>query len=215
MKKRLLFFGLIGAAAVAALAQNEAASRVEQPKYSVLERFNLIEVRQYEPTVVAEVEIAGDQTTALEAGFRLLAGYIFGKNQSNQTLSSQKIAMTAPVSAVRSEKIPMTAPVTAEASGSVWKIRFTMPSQYSLATLPRPKDERIKLVELPGERISAIRFSGLASPKDMEKKAEELETFLIKHNMKYVGEPIFAYYNPPWTLPFLRRNEVLLKLTGL
>ncbi len=211
MKKRLIFFGLIGAAAVAALAQNEAASKVEQPKYSVLENYDQIELRQYEPTVVAEVEIAGDQKTALEAGFRVLAGYIFGKNQSNQTFTSAKISMTAPVSQTKSEKIPMTAPVTAEASGSVWKIRFTMPSQYSLPTLPKPKDDRIKLFEVPGERIAAIRFSGVATPKDMEKKAEELETFLIKHNMKSMGEAVFAYYNPPWTLPFLRRNEVLIK----
>jgi len=211
MKKRLLFFGLVGAAAVAALAQNEAASRVEQPKYSVVESFGSIELRQYEPTIVAEVEIAGDQQTALEAGFRVLAGYIFGKNQANQTYKSAKIAMTSPVSQTRSEKIPMTSPVTAEASGSVWKIRFTMPSQYSLPTLPQPKDDRIKLFEVPGERIAAIRFSGVATAKDMEKKAEELETFLIKHNMKSSGEAVYAYYNPPWTLPFLRRNEVLLK----
>ncbi|MDP3510304.1 MAG: heme-binding protein [Candidatus Melainabacteria bacterium] len=213
MKKRLIFLGLIGAAVAAGIAQNEAVSKTEQPKFHVLESHGPIEIRQYDPTVVAEVEIAGDQKEALEAGFRVLAGYIFGKNQSNQTYTTQKIAMTAPVSQQKSEKIAMTAPVTAEAHGSIWKIRFTMPAQYSLATLPKPKDERIHLMEVAGETVAAIRFSGLASQKDMEKKAEELETFLIKNNKKSLGEPVHAYYNPPWTLPFLRRNEVLIKLS--
>ncbi|CAN5582892.1 heme-binding protein [soil metagenome] len=212
MKKRLLFFGLVGAAVAAGIAQNEAVSKAEQPKYDVLESHEDIEIRQYDPTVVAEVEIAGTQKEALEQGFRVLAGYIFGKNQSNQTFSTQKIAMTAPVSQQKSEKIAMTAPVTAEAHGSIWKIRFTMPSQYSLATLPQPKDERIQLLEVPGELVAALRFSGLANQHDMEKKADVLETFLIKNNKKSLGEPVHAFYNPPWTLPFLRRNEVLIKL---
>lgn len=102
MKKRLIFLGLIGAAVAAGIAQNEAVSKVEQPKYDVIENYGAIEIRQYEPTVVAEVEIAGDQKEALETGFRVLAGYIFGKNQSNQTYSTQKIAMTAPVSQQKS-----------------------------------------------------------------------------------------------------------------
>ena len=212
MKKRLLFFSLVGAAVAAAIAQKEA-DKVELPKYDVVESHGSIEIRQYEPTVVAEVEIAGTQKEALETGFRILAGYIFGKNQSNQTYSAQKTPLTTSVS-LKSEKIAMTAPVTAEAHGSIWKIRFTMPSQYSIDTLPVPKDDRIQLLEIPGELVASLSFTGFANQHDMEKRADELETFLIKNNKKSLGEPVHAYYNPPWTLPFLRRNEVLIKLAS-
>lgn len=216
MIKRLLFFGIFGAAIFAVASQNDVLSKTEQPKYKVLSKHKDIEIRQYEPTVVAEVEIAGAQHYALEAGFRVLAGYIFGKNQSNDTYINDSMQSSASsVSMQRGEKIAMTAPVTAEAHGSVWKIRFTMPAQYSLGTLPQPKDKRIALFEVPGARMAAIRFSGIAGEAEMDKKAEELETYLVKNNLKHIGEPVQAYYNPPWTLPMLRRNEVLFKVTDL
>jgi hypothetical protein len=214
MIKRLLFFGIFGAAIFAVASQNDVLARTEQPKYKVVSQRGDIEIRDYDATVVAEVEIAGAQHYALETGFRVLAGYIFGKNQSNDTYTSGQ-TMSSSVSMQRGEKIAMTAPVSAEPHGSVWKIRFTMPSQYSLATLPQPKDKRITLFEVPASRMAAIRFSGIASAADMDKKAEELETFLIKNNMKSVGEAVQAYYNPPWTLPMFRRNEVLFKVADL
>lgn len=184
-------------------------SQVNEPKFDVIESKGNIEVRDYAPLIVAEVQVEGERKEAISKGFRILADYIFGNNAPRQ-----KINMTAPVTQQKGEKISMTAPVLQEEleQKGQWKIRFVMPEGYTLETLPNPHNPQIKLLSIPSERYIVIRFSGLAGKESLKKHLDELVKYTNKVNLKTQGDPIFAFYNPPWTLPFLRRNEVMLKI---
>lgn len=177
---------------------------VKTPAYTVLKKSGPFEVRQYKPMLVAYVDVKGEAKKAINQGFRQLADYIFGNN----------IAMTAPVMQQGSgAKIQMTAPVMQKALGEdQWAVIFVMPTKYTLKDIPKPKNVSIKLSELPARQYAAIRFSGRWSHQRMQKYAKKLSEFINKNQLNAVGEPIYAFYNPPWTLPFMRRNEVLYML---
>ncbi len=184
----------------------------EEPKYLLLEKSEPFELRAYAPLIVAEVKVDGDLDTASNQGFRLIAAYIFGKNQV-----SEKIAMTVPVGIESSEqnksaKIAMTAPVGIESAGNQWTVSFVMPSEYTLASLPKPLDPQVKIRELPAEKKAVITFSGFYNEEKVKEKTQALRDWMKSRNLKSTGEPQFARYNPPWTLPFMRRNEVLIQI---
>jgi hypothetical protein len=192
---------------------------LEEPKYTVIESAPPFELRQYAPMIVAEVTVEGDMSDAGSKGFRFIAGYIFGKNQSKATIAddskaSEKIAMTVPVTIEpTSEKIAMTAPVTMENQNSgpnQWRMFFVMPSQYTLATLPTPLSPEVKLKEIPAQRKAVITFTGFNSEEKTQEKTQELRAWMKSKNLSPLGEPQLARYNPPWSIPFLRRNEVML-----
>jgi hypothetical protein len=186
------------------------AMAVEEPAFKTVLKDGTFEVRDYPALVVAEVDVSGEQKEAASKGFRLLAGYIFGGNKRRQS-----IAMTAPVAQEpTSEKIAMTAPVTQINNGSTWTVRFTMPSAYSLATLPEPNDPQVRLRSLPPERFAAMRFSGLAGKSDVDAKSEELIAATMAHHLRPTGQATLAQYNPPWTLWFMRRNEVMIPVAS-
>jgi DNA gyrase inhibitor GyrI len=182
-------------------------SNVEQPKYKVLESNQGIEIRDYPAMIVAEADVSGERNKAIGEGFRMIADYIFGNN-----LSSQKVAMTAPVTQQAGEKIAMTAPVTQQSAGNLWRVRFIMPAAYTMETLPKPKNSAVKLKEIGAKRFAVIRFSGFAGEDSLKRHTEQLMAFVRAKKMTTVSDPIYAFYNPPWTLPFLRRNEVMLEL---
>jgi hypothetical protein len=183
-------------------------SDVEQAKYEIVKTNDHgFEIRDYAPMITAEVEISGEREEAISKGFKTIADYIFGNN-----LSSDKVAMTAPVIQEQSRSIAMTAPVTQEGDGKLWKVRFVMPSQYTQETLPKPNNTSVKIVELPAKRFAAIRFSGVPDDEDLKQKEAELTKRLQQENLKAIGKPVYAFYNPPWTLPFLRRNEVMIEI---
>jgi effector-binding domain-containing protein len=182
-------------------------AKIETPTYQVIESAEKIEVREYAPMIVAEVEVNGERDKAINAGFRVLADYIFGNNAPGKS-----IAMTAPVIQEKGEKIAMTAPVSQNRDGDRWKVRFTMPSSYTLETLPKPNNPAIKIIAIPKHRTVAIRFSGFWSDKNLRKNSEKLDAFIRERGLKTSGDPVYAFYNPPWTLPFWRRNEVLYHL---
>lgn len=184
-------------------------SQVNEPKFKVIESHGNIEIREYEPLLVAEVRVEGERKEAISKGFRILADYIFGNNAP-----SQKISMTAPVMQQPGEKIAMTAPVIQQATdhSGHWKVSFVMPAGYTLETLPLPNNSQIEILSIPAKRYLVIRFSGLAGEESLKKHLEELVKYTKQVNLKTVGEPIFAFYNPPWTLPFLRRNEIMLEI---
>ena len=184
-----------------------AMAKIETPPYQVVQSAEKIEVREYAPMIVAEVEVAGERSKAVNAGFRILADYIFGNNAPGQS-----IAMTAPVIQQKGAKIAMTAPVSQTQAGDLWKVRFTMPSSYTLETLPKPNNPAIKIIATPGHRTVAIRFSGFWTDRNLRKNLEKLDAFIKARGLKTVGDPVYAFYNPPWTLPFFRRNEVLYDL---
>lgn len=180
-------------------------AETEQARYSVVLQQGPFELRAYDPSVVAEVKAEGDRDGAVNAGFRILAAYIFGAN-----VPGTSIAMTAPVTQEAGQRIAMTAPVTQQGGMGAWTIRFIMPAGSKLATLPRPKDSRIRLVEVPGRRIAAVRFSGFATDAALAEQERQLGEWMATRKLKPAGRAVFAYYDPPWTLPFLRRNEVLV-----
>lgn len=198
---------LLAILAVAAIAAGPIMSRVEEPKYAVVAQDGAIELRDYAEIVVAEAEVAGGRKPAIEEGFRLIAAYIFGANRPNTT-----IAMTAPVQQQASQKIAMTAPVIQQAvSPDRWTVRFVMPASWSLDTLPQPNDPRVTLHRQAARRMLAIRFSGLASDRLIAEKTAELRDYAKSRGLNITGDPLLAFYNPPWTLPFLRRNEIMLE----
>jgi len=178
----------------------------ESPKYRVLNSVREVEIREYEPYLVAETAVHGDLETAGNRGFRILAKYIFGDNQGKR-----RIAMTIPVSQekIGGTKIAMTAPVTQEKAGDKYVLRFMMPSEYSRAELPEPNDSRITIREIPGRSFAAVRYSGTWSKRNYEKHLERLLGALSAEGYEPLGEPIWARYNPPFMPWFLRRNEIL------
>jgi len=182
----------------------------EQPRYKIVVKEANKEIRKYDSYIIAKTTISGSFKDAQSQGFRILAGYIFGKNKSNK-----KIAMTAPVvQKPETEKISMTAPVVIyPTEKKTWTMTFSMPSKYTLETLPTPTDERIKIEKVEERFVGALTFSGLWNESINAKNAQEL-TKWIKGFKDYelTSQPMFAGYNPPWTLPFLRRNEMLIEL---
>lgn len=182
------------------------AMAVEEPPFQTVLRDGNFEIRAYPALVVAEVTVTGDQKEAGNKGFRLLAAYIFGGNRRKQG-----IAMTAPVAQQpTSEKIAMTAPVTQTQDAGQWVVRFTMPGSYTLETLPEPNDSRVHLRVAAPARFAVIRFSGLASADDVAAKTTELSAWIQRRQLRRAGPASLAQYNPPWTLWFMRRNEVMI-----
>jgi hypothetical protein len=182
---------------------------VEEPAFKVVRREAGFETRDYASVVTAETTVSGDAVKARNAGFMPLADYIFAKDRKGG-----KIAMTAPVTQAPREKIAMTAPVSQKASANGWTVAFTMPAGYTLATLPKPADPSVRLVEHPARRMAVVKFSGLAGAERMDAKRAELLKDVAEAGLKPVGDPVFAFYDPPWTLPFLRRNEVMVEVAA-
>ena len=191
------------------------AMAIEEPKYTLVEKSGAFELRAYAPKVLAETLVDGSLDTASSVGFRRIADYIFGNNTAHNG-GNEKISMTAPVTMAAksdksaSEKISMTAPVTMQQTDGKRRMYFVMPSQYSLSTLPTPNNPAVTLRELPATRMAVIRFSGWVGEEKTAKKTAELMAWLKSKNIVPIGEPELARYNPPWTLPFLRRNEVMV-----
>ena len=209
-----------------ALLLSGAAMATEEPKYTVLEQTEDFELRRYESQLVAQTWVSGDQDAASRAGFKILADYIFGNNTAPSGESS-KISMTAPVAMQfeakqsttkkngGSQKIAMTAPVSIkqehqQQNDGKWRVQFTMPSQYSMQTLPKPNNPDITIIEVPPQTYGVIKFSGLAGAEKVAAKIAELQSWMQMQKLTIIGSPELARYNPPWTLPFMRRNEVMI-----
>ena len=194
-----------------ALTLTGAVMATEEPKYAVLEKESPFEIRSYAPMIVAEVQVDGDLDEASSQGFRLIAAYIFGQNQV-----SEKIAMTAPVTvedqSVKNAKIAMTAPVGIESKAGKWTVSFVMPAEYSMETIPKPINPQVQLRQIPALKKGVISFSGFYNSQKVAEKTLELEQWMKSRDLQGLGSPNFARYNPPWTLPFMRRNEVMITL---
>ncbi len=195
---RSALLALIGVAASAV-----GASAVEEPPYQVIARDGDFEIRDYPALTLAETGVDADRSTAGNQGFRKLAGYIFGGNATKQS-----IEMTAPV--IEAPRGAMGDQALGGSKG--WTIRFVMPRGLSLAILPKPDAEGIILREEPPTRYAVLRFSGLAGDDAVAVKTAELERLLKVRNLAAAGPPLVAQYNPPWTLPFLRRNEIMIAI---
>lgn len=213
----LVWMGLTGSLAMA----------VEEPKFELLVQDGDHEVRRYSALIVAETTVEGDMDAATRQGFKLIADYIFGNNQAarsvGETQLSEKISMTAPVVAEPvgdSRKIAMTAPVTAEPVGGAasmavaqqWRIHFVMPSAYTLANLPTPRNSAVQLRALPPQVFAVLKYSGFNSAARVQEKTDELMRWLALRHLQSAGTPQLARYDPPWTLPMWRRNEIQIRI---
>lgn len=180
----------------------------EVPNYKVVHTEGAYEIREYETYLIAETTVEGDYDEATNEGFRRLAGYIFGKNIARsqvreglqaKKVSSEKMAMTAPVEMVKSQD-------------SSWIISFVMPSEYNMETLPVPKDPRISIREIKNRKTAVYKAGGFHSETKMENHAELLKKWLEQQNVGEPSQSSIMVYDPPWTIPFLRRTEISLEL---
>lgn len=181
----------------------------EEPPHTSRRLTDAVEIRRYSPRIAAQTTVDADEDEARQEGFRRLAGYIFGGNGGKQ-----KVAMTAPVSQspAGSKKIAMTAPVSSTPGNDGWVVRFFMPAEWTMDTLPTPDDDRVTLTEVPAETVAVLRFSGGRSRDDVEPQMAALTEALRAHGIEMLGEPMTWFYDPPWTLPPLRRNEVVVAI---
>lgn len=179
-------------------------SGTEEPPFSHEARIGEIEIRRYPGRLLAEMRVPGDELAARSAAFRPLAAYIFGEN-----IAGERIGMTAPV-AQSGERIGMTAPVAQSREGESWRVGFFMPARYTEATLPRPRDARISIRALPETYVAVLRFSGLPTPEAVAEASARLTATLAGSGWAIAGEGGAWFYDPPWTIPGLRRNEAWL-----
>ena len=179
---------------------------IEEPKFTIVSRDASFEVRDYVSVVVAEVVVTGDMENVGRNGFRQLAGYIFGGNNTKK-----RIAMTAPVTFVpKAENAPGSWNTEKMGTSAPWTVRFTMPSAFALDDLPHPENPNVELKSLPAGRFAVLRFSGLAGKAQVASQTAELMHYVSKHGLSPAGPVSLARYDPPWTLWFMRRNEVMV-----
>lgn len=175
----------------------------ETPSYSVHSSADGVEVRSYDPRITAEVSVTGARLMAINSGFRILAGYIFGGNQARA-----KVAMTSPVGQAPSSNIDMTSPVAQSGEEGAWVVQFTMPSGYTLDTLPVPNDARIRFSLQPAQRQIVAQFSGLATAGALASAEEKLRAAATAQGLILGAGPFYYFYDAPMTMPWNRRNEV-------
>jgi hypothetical protein len=196
---------VIGAAIV---ATQWSMADVAEPDYSVVREDDPYEVRRYEPMIVASVDVTGSRWGAASEGFRKLADYIFGANVPPQ--ADRGTAIVEP-SGRDGQKIDMTAPVLQQPEGERrWTVSFVMPERFTMDTLPRPKSDDVRVEERPPEKVAVLRFSGLPTGRRLDARVTALRMWMDRQGLSSAGEVRYAFYDPPWTLPFLRRNEVII-----
>ena len=179
-----------------------------EPKHLVVGKIGLVEIRRYAPRLAAETVVSGDEEKARGTGFDRLAGYIFGKNKGER-----KIGMTAPV-AQEPSKIAMTTPVSQQSTPGGWRIRFFLPATLTIDTAPEPNDPAVTITEVPEEVFAVLRFTGSTGAEAVADQTAMLAAVIKGSDWDAAGEAASWFYNPPWTLPPLRRNEVAIPVTN-
>ena len=172
---------------------------IEEPSFKILVDEGELEIRSYDEYLVAETAVEGSFDTASRKGFRRVAGYIFGENKN---------------ATGQSEKIQMTAPVTVKPDDEDWVLHFVMPSNYDMSQLPMPNNNSILLKKIEAHLAAVIIFSGFTTDAKIQDKTEQLKVWLEKKEFKIAGPQQIARYNDPFTLPWLRRNEIIFKVTA-
>lgn len=171
------------------------AMAIEEPRYRVLKNDPPFEHRWYSEFIIAETQLEGDYDSASRTGFRRIAGYIFGDNQLESS---------------GSRKISMTAPVTIEPRQNGWQMHFVMPSSERIDTLPKPNNRDIKLRQVAEHGAAVIRFNGWTTQSSIEEQTARLQKWISDQGLEATGAPQIARYNDPFTLPWRRRNEIII-----
>ena len=187
------------------------AMATEEPEFKLVSEEGEFQIREYDPKIIAQVEVEGDFDEASSRGFKLLADYIFGNNLLDG--ASKKISMTTPVEmSPLADNLSMTSPIMDDKVNSKWSINFVMPQEFSLDTLPKPNNFQVNIIEVPKEKYAVIVFSGLIRESSYAEKADLLINYLNENRLTQQGAIKIARYNPPWTLPFFRRNELMVRV---
>jgi hypothetical protein len=177
----------------------------ETPSYSVIRQERDIELRLYPAYIKAEVSmVETSYRKAVFKGFNILADFIFGNN-----IKTEKIAMTSPVQVSQSQKIAMTKPVTIRGDGN-YTVAFIMPSEFTLDTLPIPRNDAVRFTSVPSQTMAVVHYSGYFQGTKINKAKQRLSAWLGKEGFETEGDFIIAGYNPPWVPWFLTRNEVMI-----
>lgn len=203
MLRKLLILG--SGIALAACSAIGIRDGTEEPSFTVMQRIGAVEIRAYGPRVAAETMVEADEEAARTVGFRRLAGYIFGGNQGKVG-----IAMTAPVAqAPGGQNLPREEQrsLTQTASGQ-WVVQFFLPREWTLESLPAPNDPLVRLVPVPASTVAVLRFTGDRGAAAVARRQTELLETIAPTDWHPAGQPMAWFYDPPWTLPWLRRNEV-------
>lgn len=179
----------------------------ETQPFDLLRTEGAIEVRRYPEHVVAETRVSADFEAAGSQAFRLLFGYISGENTARQSIS-----MTSPVVQSTSQRVAMTAPVVQSGSVDTFTVAFVLPASFSPESAPLPSRPEVSLRTVPARLVAALRFSGRWTATSFEKHLNELRSAVSDAGLTPIGEPWFARYDPPYTPPFLRRNEALIEV---
>jgi hypothetical protein len=190
----VIFSSVVGVVIVAWMGTTYfTETKIEKPIYTVIEKKSGYEIREYDSYLVTSVKTQGDLDQSLNQGFRTLAGYIFGNNQTE-------------------EKIKMTAPVIQRKNQDVQTVEFVVPKKYTMATLPKPNDPNIKFEIIEAKRLAAISFIGYANEERVKSKEKELLAKLKSDMCEFIGNPIYASYNSPFAFPLLKRHEILVEI---
>lgn len=190
------------------LATSAPVQAIEEPAYTVLQQSEAFELRQVAPYMLAEVRIDGPREQADREAFRVLFGYISGRNRGER-----KIEMTAPVTSRSAPaKIEMTAPVTSRADAGGWITGFVLPARFTPDNAPQPEDPRVQLRAVPAQQLAVRRFSGRWSEERVAGELQALREALTQAGWRVVSEPVLSRFDPPMLPPFLRRNEVWLEV---
>lgn len=182
----------------------------EQPDYEVLVTEGDVEVRRYKKTLIAQVTVQGEHDLAVKSGFQTLANYIFGDNEERST-----IEMTAPVfqqNAQGNQSIGMTAPLFREQNENGWTISFVIPEKFDLNTVPDPVNSNIRLAEMPERKTAVFRYSGNNNEEKMREAEEKLNEWLTSSGLTAKSTIRWAQYDPPFAIPFLKRNEAQIDI---
>ena len=169
---------------------------IEKPTFKLLEKKGNIEIRVYDPMVVAKTIIEENYDSALSKGFRRIASYIFGGNDKEMSIS-----MTAPVISKKSKNTP-----------GLYEVSFVMPKKYSLEDLPQPNLSTVKLEKVNLGKVICIKFGGWATEKKVERYQTDLIRSISKMGLESKGDFLVAQYNSPWAIPPFRKNEILIQL---
>jgi hypothetical protein len=221
--QRSIILGVLAMSLLNAACSVVGIRNEETPGYAVVLAEDNKEIRAYDSYVMAQTVVQGEYDESSSKAFRILFDYISGANQASEKISmtapvtkgqsGEKIEMTAPVIQGKSgDSVDMTAPVTQGRTGGGWSMAFVLPSKYDFNTAPRPTDPRVELVQIPARTMAALRYRGFTSPEKIVRLGTELMAWSEQNGYLPVAAPASARYDPPWTIPFLRRNEVLVEV---
>lgn len=190
--------GTVAVVGAALYVTKKVSEHAEEPDYETVRQDGDVEIRDYDAMVIAETIKSGYHEKARRNGYRTLHDFIRANNRSGK-----KIAMTIPVLQQLSE---------GEGRTRGWAVRFVMPKKYTKASLPAPNDNDVSIIEVSAKRVAVITFNGSFNASLASKKLMTLYNYLSDQNLKQVGDPIYAFYNAPWTPGFMRRNEIILEI---